>query len=213
VTPDNDDTTLLRRLRNGDARAGAELVYRNFGVVAPFLRRISPHDADDLAQQTFLDCLESASRLRQAESIRAFLATVTRRHLYAYRRQGEKHRRALALAIEYTRMLGPPASEEESARERALLEGVRRLPPPLRAVLRLSYWDELSNPEVALTLGVPVGTVASRLRRAREQLRDWMRSVDSGVQRLAVEPPSLLHRKQAASPWTASARPNIASQE
>ena len=51
-----------------------------------------------------------------------------------------------------------------------MLEALRRIPIDLQLVLELSYWEELSSAEIADVVGVPVGTVKSRVRRAREQL-------------------------------------------
>jgi DNA-directed RNA polymerase specialized sigma24 family protein len=72
-------------------------------VVRGFLRSWPKDDADEIAQQTFLDCLEAAARFRSADGIRSFVAAVVRHRLYAYRRRAERQRRAMVAAEEYTR--------------------------------------------------------------------------------------------------------------
>jgi RNA polymerase sigma-70 factor (ECF subfamily) len=60
---------------------------------------------------------------------------------------------------------------ERYRRETELEDAIRTLPTELRTVFELSYWHDLVYAEIAEALGVPVGTVAARFSRAREQLR------------------------------------------
>ncbi len=60
---------------------------------------------------------------------------------------------------------------ERYRRETELEEAIRTLSPELRTVFELSYWHDLVHAEIAEALGVPLGTVAARFSRAKEQLR------------------------------------------
>jgi RNA polymerase sigma-70 factor (ECF subfamily) len=64
-----------------------------------------------------------------------------------------------------------PAGFDEPTLDDELLASVSRLDPDRRAVVALHYWFDYTTPEIAEVLGIPVGTVASRLSRALHDLR------------------------------------------
>jgi DNA-directed RNA polymerase specialized sigma24 family protein len=90
----------LSRWRGGDTCAGAGLIHAHFQVVRAMFRRIPSEDAEDLAQETFLACLISGSRLRDAANIRSFLAAVARHQLYKYRRRLQRSDQRSLLAVD-----------------------------------------------------------------------------------------------------------------
>jgi len=162
------DMELLRRWSNGDDAAGSELFSRHAEALIHFLRRRFGDDADDLAQEAFLACFQNAGRFRGESAFRSYLLSIARY-------QGLAHRRRLMRAIkletalvdqEDTSGLGDPHPEE------TLVVAIGALPEQLREVLHLVYWLGLPQPEIARILEIPVGTVASRLRSAKERLRD-----------------------------------------
>ncbi|WP_275943097.1 sigma-70 family RNA polymerase sigma factor [Pseudenhygromyxa sp. WMMC2535] len=65
---------------------------------------------------------------------------------------------------------GPSSVIAERQEQRLLLEGLRAISVNYQVVLELHYWEQLSTKEIAAVLGVPAGTVRSRLQRAREAL-------------------------------------------
>jgi len=158
----------------GDDARMMENIYREMGpeLLAFFQRRHgSPQTAEDLLQETFAAVMEHPDRLRRADSPRAYLFGVAR-NLSA-----EMHRRshpAEELPAE------PPMEEEEPADPRleVMREGIARLNAASRQVLELRLQRELSYEEMAATLGVPVGTVRSRLHHAVRQLREHMKKSD-----------------------------------
>ena len=79
--------------------------------------------------------------------------------------------RAAAREVEDTDLDGTDARVDARARSAALAEGLAGLRGAERDVLLLFAWAELSYEELSVTLGIPVGTVRSRLSRAREHLR------------------------------------------
>jgi RNA polymerase sigma factor (sigma-70 family) len=171
----DDDATLLRRTKEGDTGAAAELLRRHLPIVHGLFRNIPCEDADDLTQQTSLACLESVARVRDAASLRPFVVTVARHRLFAYWRAKRKISRTAALDSEYSSLLALTSRDDGEEHARALLEGLQQLPAELRTVLHLAYWQDLPSNRIAAELGVPAGTVASRLRRAKEKLREWLR--------------------------------------
>lgn len=143
----------------------------------PVLRRFAwslCHDgvlADDLVQ----DCLERAiSRWhlhRQDGNLRAWLFTILYHEFVNGRRR--LARRGTPASLDDLHV-EPMASDdqEQQVRVRDILEAIERLPNDHRAVILLIAVEEFSYDEAAAVLGIPVGTVMSRLSRARAKLRE-----------------------------------------
>jgi RNA polymerase sigma-70 factor (ECF subfamily) len=158
----------------GDHAKMMEKIYREIGpeLLAFFRRRHdSPQTAEDLLQETFAAAMKNPDRLLQADSPRAYLFGMAR-NLSA-----EMHRRSHP-----TEELPeePPMDEAETADPRldVMREGIARLNAASRQVLELRLQRELSYEEMAATLGVPVGTVRSRLHHAVRQLREHLKNND-----------------------------------
>ena len=183
------DAFLLGRWSRGDRHAGTLLVERHTGVLLRFFRKRRAEEAEDLVQQTFLACFESARRFRRESSFRTFLIGIAVNQLHTQLRRSRKRREALSGAppdVLDGSGRAPEAATEEHE-ERLLGAALERLRPDMRAILELFYWRGLSQIDVSATLGIPVGTVASRIRRARGRLLALMReSDDAEVRVLAV---------------------------
>lgn len=201
-----DDATLLRRWKDGDKQSGEDLFSRYYDPVARFFANKASLDKADLIQKTFTACLEKVDGLRDAASFRSFLFGVARFELlHHYRR---KHRRETDLdtAQDSVCDLDPSPSRivAKKQEERLLLEGLRRIPVDLQIVLELVYWEQLSSVEIAEVIGVPQGTVKSRVRRARTQLDIRMREL--------AESAALLESTTAdLEQWAAQLRDAVAS--
>ncbi len=179
-----DDATLLQQWKNGDKRSGEELFSRYYELVSRFFANKTSVDKADLVQKTFMACLEKVDGLRNAASFRSFLFGVARFELlHHYRR---KHQRETDFDGEQVSVcdLDPSPSRivAKQQEERLLLEALRRIPIELQIILELSYWEQLTGAEIAEVVGVPVGTVKSRVRRAREQLDIQMRELAASTQ-------------------------------
>ena len=130
--------------------------------------------ADDLVQ----DCLERAiSRWHQRRAdgnVRTWLFTIL--HNLAINRMRQTARRGPHIPVEDaddTALAGDPM-QESGLHQRDIVDAVDRLPEDQRAVLLLISVEDMSYADAAKTLGVPLGTVMSRLSRARARLRDDM---------------------------------------
>jgi RNA polymerase sigma-70 factor (ECF subfamily) len=155
----------------GDHANLMEAIYREIGpeLLAFFRRRhASPQAAEDLLQETFAAVMKNPDRLLRADSPRAYLFGVAR-NLSA-----EMCRRSHS-----TEELPeePPADEQQTADPMldVMREGIARLNAASRQVLELRLQRELSYEEMAAALGVPVGTVRSRLHHAVRQLREHLK--------------------------------------
>ncbi len=175
------DAELLEAWRTGDRTAGRELFSRHAGSVTRFFRNKIDGDVDDLVQRTFLACVEAKDRVRDGSSFRAYVLRIARNELFNH--YAARHRQASRVDPLTTSILdlgaSPSVMVAAGERDRALLAGLRRLPLDLQTALELHYWEELSTGELADVLGIPQGTVKTRLFRARELLRDILR--DTGA--------------------------------
>lgn len=170
------DPAAPRTRRDAEARARA-LVDGHFDRVWRFLRRLAlPDDAaDDAAQQVFaiaaqkLDVIAPGGELPYLFGIAVRVAAESKR-VYA-RRSRELVADAGALP-EATVDTPPPDELLDQKRARALLdEIVASMPMDVRAVFVAIEIEGMSAPEIAEVLAIPLGTVASRLRRGREQFQ------------------------------------------
>jgi RNA polymerase sigma factor (sigma-70 family) len=166
------DAQLLDRfiLRHDEAAeaAFAALVERHGPMVLAVCRRIlnDPHDAQDAFQATFLVLMRKASTVRKRQSIADWLYGVARR-VSAHSWADLARRRAVE------RRAGTMSSATHAATQpdREVWEEVEQLPRDLRAAIVLCYLEGLTHEQAARRLGWPVGTVRSRLARARDRLR------------------------------------------
>ncbi len=88
--------------------------------------------------------------------------------------------------------------------QRLLLEALRHIPLGLQIVLELTYWEKLTSPEMADLLGIPEGTVKSRVGRAREKL-------DEQLSKRAESPAQLETTPSDLDGWAAQLRAQLAA--
>jgi len=129
----------------------------------------SAADAEDLTQQTFLIAHEKLSQLREAASARSWLFAVLRN---AYLKSQEKRSRLPIAAGSFDIESLPDEVVDNLLVDRELLQAaLNELPDPFKLVVLCFYFEELSYREIAERLELPVGTVMSRLSRAKNLLR------------------------------------------
>lgn len=138
--------------------------------------------ADDLVQDTLERALSAWSGRRRDGDLRAWLFTIERNlFLGALRRRG---RRGVDVGAETLEQVPDPGSDPEAGLgARDVLAGLDTLPEEQRSVLLLVAVEDLSYAEAACVLGVPVGTVMSRLSRARERMRNFLETGRTGFLR------------------------------
>jgi len=144
------------------------VVDRHFDAVAGFLaRRVGPDTAEDLAQEVFVTAFRKRHRFNPAfESARPWLLGIATRavagHRRAERRQLELHRRVTAEPLRET------TTREDLDPD--LFAGLTALARRDRDTFLLHVWGDLAYEEIAHALDIPIGTVRSRIHRARQQL-------------------------------------------
>jgi RNA polymerase sigma factor (sigma-70 family) len=157
------DPQKVEAAQRGDALALDELL----DELAPYVRRlcagIAPAAADDAAQEALLAIFRGLPSLQAPEAIMTWVRSITVRTAVRLARQPERETAAEGTA-------DPGVSSGEVLVD--IDDAVARLPIGQRIVLVLRARDGLSEQEIATTLGIPVGTVKSRLNRARAAFRE-----------------------------------------
>jgi RNA polymerase sigma-70 factor (ECF subfamily) len=175
------DEALVAAWRAGDRKAGSKLFARHFEPIARFFYSKVQTGVDDLVQRTFLALTEHSEHIPPGVPVRAYLFGIARKILL--RRFREQYRDEVFDA-ETTSVadLGetPSALVDRRQHLHLLYQALRGLPLELQIVIELFYWESYTAPEIAAALGLPEGTVRTRLRRARELLGE-------GMDRLAPE--------------------------
>lgn len=148
----------------------AELVERHYAVVYRYAYRLSgsADDAEDLTQQTFLQAQERLGQLREPGAGRAWLCTICRNQYLQGVRREIPAIGSLDLVAEPVESASLITGEIDHERLQRLLN---ELPEEYRSPLILYYFEDFSYREIAGHMEVPIGTVMSRLSRAKAWLR------------------------------------------
>ncbi len=172
--PMEDDRVLLQAWGTGDRKAGAVLIERHYEGIERFFATKAADRHDDLTQQTFLRCAESAKSYRAESSARAFLFGIARNvlleHIRGKMRDGNRPVDFNTLSIADATP-GVVTQMGENAEQKRLFLALQSLPIELQIIVELFYWEGFSVDELAECLGLPEGTVKSRLFRVRALLK------------------------------------------
>jgi RNA polymerase sigma factor (sigma-70 family) len=172
------DTELWRRVVDGDGDAFVALFTRHADAVAnyAFRRTADWSAAEDVTSMVFLEAWRQRRNVQfHQESALPWLLGVGHNVVRTIWRSRVRHRRALSrirIEVENSAEDRVAGRVDDERRMERIRELVGRLPAADRTVLELCAWAGLSYAEAALALGVPVGTIRSRLSRARTRLRD-----------------------------------------
>jgi RNA polymerase sigma factor (sigma-70 family) len=175
-----EDTELIERARRGDLVAYGELVQRHqeVAVRTAYLACGDATEAEDAVQDGFLKAHAALSRFRPDAPFRPWLLRIVVNEA-RNRRRSAGRRTGLALRMAEDRPADDAAPSPEAAvlaaeARRGLLAALERLGDDDRLVVGCRYLLELSEAETAEALGIPRGTVKSRLSRALGRLRETM---------------------------------------
>jgi RNA polymerase sigma-70 factor (ECF subfamily) len=179
-----EDQRVVRRVLAGDRNVFGELVTRYQKLVASVAWRygVRPEEIEDLVSEVFFKVYRNLRQYRPEHPFSTWLYRLTANHVLDHgRRSRHKERRA-----EMPQQLadpGPGPGERLEDRERRFLvrSALDQLRPRYREVLFLVYIEGLRVEQAARTLGVPQGTIKSRLLRGRDALRRVLVARDPGV--------------------------------
>jgi RNA polymerase sigma factor (sigma-70 family) len=201
---DRDLLDRINRAAENSAEAAFEaLVVRHGPMVQRVCRNIlsNPDDADDAFQATFLILVQQRSSIRKLGSVASWLygvaARVSARARVDAARRHKSETGNVRLLAGSTPSSEPAVDDEQSAVGPVVQEEVRRLPEKYRSVVLLCYWEGLTQEQAASRLGCPIGTVRSRVARARDLLQ--RRLLRRGLTASAVAVATALDRPKAVA--------------
>lgn len=189
------DEELFAAHRTGDRRAGRELYQRYFGRVRRYFlnKACQPADVEDLVSKLFLTVLDpTRSKIGEARNFAAYVMGIARNQWFAYLRErtaarevtpNEAGLEAFEAYVEQHGVslqalgAGETTILEREQQLRRLLDGLRGLSLIYQEVLELHFWEEMTFAELGQVLGVPTGTVASRVRLAKVRLYEAVSGV------------------------------------
>jgi len=181
-----DDGELVARSRRGDEHAFEELVlrYSDLAFRTAYLATANAADAEDAALEAFLKARQALGRFHENAPFRPWLLRIVGNEA-RNRRRAAGRREGLELKAARAGRPGDAAPSPEAAvlaaeRRAELLSALERLEPDFRQVVACRYLLELDVAETAAALGIPEGTVKSRLSRALERLRQEMEAAVHG---------------------------------
>jgi RNA polymerase sigma factor (sigma-70 family) len=177
LSPDISDRELVQACRAGDEDAWALLVARFSRYVYAIVShayRLADHDADDVFQEVFARTYEHLGRLRDDEAIRPWIGQLTRR-LAIDRLRASSREQPQGDALEVVH----PSEEAELERIElalAVRAAMATLPEHCQEILDRFFAQEQSYQEISAALGLPMGTIASRISRCLTKLREQLGS-------------------------------------
>lgn len=134
--------------------------------------------AQDLVQQTFLQWAKKGHMLREASKVKTWLFTTIYREWLTLARREKKHEE-IEFEPDLHGAIHENPDEDPKVDSQTLQSALEELEPNYRAPLVLFYLKELSYRDIAETLGIPIGTVMSRLSRAKDSLRTILLRIES----------------------------------
>jgi RNA polymerase sigma-70 factor (ECF subfamily) len=138
------------------------------------------HEAEDLLQETYLKAIKGFGSFQQGTNFRAWIYRILR-NTFLTSRTGLSAKLAEPLDLDEESFAPPVSDTPESlllarADQQFVRDALERLPLPFREVILLCDMEEMSYRDIAETLGVPVGTVMSRLSRGRKVMRELIKT-------------------------------------
>lgn len=152
-----------------------EIVIRHHEAVYRYAYRLAGNqaDAEDLTQQTFLVAQQQLGQVRDMDKILSWLFSVLRNcYLKSCRRNRLLPSANVDLDIEQL----PEPPQRDGIDEAELRLALEELPDEFRIVVLMFYFEDCSYKDIAARLEIPIGTVMSRLARAKAHLRRWLTS-------------------------------------
>jgi len=173
-----EDEWLVQGCIQGDAGAWERLIdkYKRLIYSIPIKYGASPDDAADVFQAVCIEALNSLPQLKNAQSLRSWLITLTIRQAYRWKKKQSHHVELDALEPEVAEAIACISQSDPLAQleqEQIVREVVAQLPPRNRELVRLLFFEQPALPytEVAQRLGLATGSIGFIRGRCLEKLR------------------------------------------
>ncbi len=189
-----DDVTLVRRFRQGDMESFSLLVAKYQDRIYNMLLRMCgrPADAEELAQEAFLRAMERIGQFHGRSKFYTWLFRIAANLASSHRRRSGRIKfhslsgpedgdssstDALTSEMAARCQIGPQEAAVAAEMNQHVMSALGKLDDEFRLVIVLRDIEEMDYAQVADVMNVPVGTVKSRLHRARAMLRDRLRGL------------------------------------
>jgi RNA polymerase sigma-70 factor (ECF subfamily) len=179
------DLRLIATYRTGRLEAFDELVLSYDAQVRRILSQlnVAPGDAEDLTQEVFLRIFRNLHRFRGQSSFYTWLYRITINVFFDHNKKRKRAdvrltrlQNAIGDASNLNEALGDPYSAcYDAMTAEGLNQAIAALPAAFREVVAMREVDQLSYEEIAQATGISIGTVRSRLSRARSKLKELLR--------------------------------------
>ncbi len=178
----DEDRDLIASAQLGDRQAFGELVCRHQEHVVNVIYRMcgDPRLAEDAAQEAFVRVWQNLNNYKPQYAFRSWLYRIAANAALDALRRERPSVEIGALPLT-DKSPTPEQAVEKGQRSAQVRQAVARLSEPLRLVLVLREYEELSYQEIAAALDLPIGTVMSRLNSARAQLRRELTGLQSAA--------------------------------
>jgi RNA polymerase sigma factor (sigma-70 family) len=180
IAPDvSEDTLLVQACLRGDQQAWETLIdkYKRLIYSVPFKYGATPEDAADIFQAVCIEVFNSLGQLKQIESLRYWLITVTVRQSYRWKKKQARHVELDALEPEVAEgLVTVPAVVQTLQQEQIVREVVEKLPPRCGELVRMLFFEQPPLPynEVARRLGLATGSIGFVRGRCLDRLRKML---------------------------------------
>jgi RNA polymerase sigma-70 factor (ECF subfamily) len=175
----DEEEELIRGCQLGDSRCLEILIRSHLRMVLSVACRFADDfaEAEDLCQEVFCKVTQKISGFRGESRVRTWIYSTAVAHCIDHRRRKRPPEESLPLETDTARRSAPGVEDPEHSvlvleRAAAVHTAVNSLPDELKTVVLLYDFEDLSHREIAQQIGVPEGTVWSRLHRARVVLRE-----------------------------------------
>ncbi len=187
--------------------AGEALLGRYYAPIERFfVNKVSTDKVYDLMQETFKACVEGRERIARSGRFRPYLFGIAHRLFQLHLR--DRYRTPAHQPIDDISIRdlskSPVTALGKKREQRLLLEALRAIPMKYQLVLELYYWEEMRTADIAELLELPVGTVRSRMSRARDSLH-------AALSRLARSPEELQSTLSGLEDWAAACAREIST--
>ncbi len=158
-------------------------VYQRYGplVYTIALRALADKgDAEDITQQVFVSAWRARATFDLSRgSLPGWLITITKNKITDLVRARERDARARSAAAGQIAVADQPAPADELVTRLVIADELARLGHPQQLIMTLAFYTDLTHDQISRTLGLPVGTVKSHIRRSLRRLRDRLEADDA----------------------------------
>lgn len=174
-----EDALLILQAQDGDRRAWKEIVRRWQPQIYAHARRLTghPEGASDVVQESWLAMVRAINTLDDPTRFRPWAYRIVAHKASDWIRKRQRDRKVIVRPDDPIDVANPER-QRENDRLGPLRQAIRQLPQQHRSLLQMFYIDQMPLSEIAEVLGIPLGTVKSRLHGIRQELKTTIERIE-----------------------------------